>query len=181
MNVECAPAFNYARNPHVTSIVDDDSIPFGIRQKKALFESADLTLDLRYIPEKLSDDIEMPVVHFTTLDLSAKGHKGLAVQAFIHLVEGQAVTFILRTPLNTRSTISAPHHHTINQQQRSTVDELGLSKLAQAAVIHAPAPADGDIIEQRQFKADIVADGNIQLAKRPEGRPLSDPYLTKVG
>jgi len=57
-----------------------------------------LTLDLRYIAETTTEDVDVPVVHLTTLDLSAKGHKGLAIQAFVHLIEGQAVTFILRNP-----------------------------------------------------------------------------------
>ncbi|KXN85060.1 hypothetical protein AN958_11733 [Leucoagaricus sp. SymC.cos] len=100
VNVECAPAFNYARNPHVTSIVDDESVPLK-QQKKVLFEAADLTLDLRYVIERTMDDVEEPIVLLTTLDLSSKGHKGLAAQTFISLVEGQAVTFILRNPPGT--------------------------------------------------------------------------------
>jgi len=70
----------------------------GSKHKKGLFESTDLTLDLRYLAETTTEDVDLPVVHLTTLDLSAKGHKGLAIQAFVHLIEGQAVTFILRNP-----------------------------------------------------------------------------------
>lgn len=39
-----------------------------------------------------------PEVTLEFLDLSAKGHKGLAVQSNIRLEEGQCVTFVLRTP-----------------------------------------------------------------------------------
>ena len=53
---------------------------------------------MRYLAETTTEDVDLPVVHLTTLDLSAKGHKGLAIQAFVHLIEGQAVTFILRNP-----------------------------------------------------------------------------------
>ena len=53
LEVQCAPAFNYARSHHTTKIVDDGSIPLGPgeTQKKALFESDELTLDLRYVIE----------------------------------------------------------------------------------------------------------------------------------
>lgn len=47
--MQCAPAFNYARSAHVTTVVDDDSAP-GPR-KKVLFESDALALDLRYVCE----------------------------------------------------------------------------------------------------------------------------------
>ncbi|KAF9001313.1 glycoside hydrolase family 15 protein [Cyathus striatus] len=81
--VQCAPGFNYARDGHVMSIVEDDSVPFG-KQDKAVFESASLSLDLR-----------------------RKGHKGLGVQCELELVEGQCVTFVLRTP-PTEYTRAAP-------------------------------------------------------------------------
>ncbi|KAF8959160.1 glycoside hydrolase family 15 protein [Flammula alnicola] len=102
IQIQCAPAFNYAQSPHTTSIVDDDSLPFNIVQKKALFESDDLSLDLRYVVENTGAGAEgspaLPDVVFEFLDLSANGHKGLAVQSDIELSEGQCVTFILRTP-----------------------------------------------------------------------------------
>ena len=96
--VQCAPAFNYARSAHKTTIVDDESIPEG-PQKKALFTSDALSLDLRYVAEcSASEGIHAPEVTLELLDLSAKGHKGLAVQSLIKLTEGQCVTFVLRTP-----------------------------------------------------------------------------------
>jgi hypothetical protein len=53
LEVQCAPAFNYARSRHTAKIVNDGSIPSGRgeAQKKALFESDELTLDLRYVIE----------------------------------------------------------------------------------------------------------------------------------
>lgn len=47
--MQCAPAFNYARDEHRTSIVDDASTLGS--QKKVLFESPRLSLDLRYVTE----------------------------------------------------------------------------------------------------------------------------------
>ena len=98
--VQCAPAFNYARSAHVTTIVDDESLPDGL-QKKALFKSDELSLDLRYVTEcsqNASEDVHVPEVTLKLLDLSAKGHKGPAVQSSFTLTEGQCITFVLRTP-----------------------------------------------------------------------------------
>lgn len=99
LRVECAPAFNYALAKHHTSLVSDDSIPAvgGDAQKKALFESDDLSLDLRFVAESVIDGVPSPSVEFQTLDLRSRGHKGLSVSADLDLVEGQVVTFVLRT------------------------------------------------------------------------------------
>lgn len=105
--IQCAPAFHYGMHDHTTTIVDDESVPIaiphGTQQKKAVFESENLTLDLRYVVENTgaaSTDggITLPEVPLDFLDLSAKGHRGLAVQSVVELTEGQCVTFILRTP-----------------------------------------------------------------------------------
>ena len=103
IRVECAPAFNYAMSPHETSIVDDDSIPFtrtdpAQKQHKAVFKSEELTLDLRFIAESLISGVDVPSVELSLLDLSHKGHKGPSVSVDLMLIEGQAVTFVLRTP-----------------------------------------------------------------------------------
>ncbi|KAG1810896.1 glycoside hydrolase family 15 protein [Suillus subaureus] len=116
LRVECAPAFNYARDPHATQIVPDDTIPLQFsKQNKVVFTSrpaaspylasgaspqstshSPLTLDLRFLPESLLDNVPVPEVSLETLDLSAKGHLGLAAQTELTLVEGQRVTFVLR-------------------------------------------------------------------------------------
>lgn len=98
--MQCAPAFNYALSSHNTDIVEDDSLPLDVPQKKAVFTSEHLSLDLRYVAESTSADGEgqLPEVALDFLDLSSKGHKGLAVQSNFELEEGQCVTFILRTP-----------------------------------------------------------------------------------
>lgn len=53
LSMQCAPAFNYARSEHTTSIIDDDSTNSSSTQpqQKVVFESKELTLDLRYILE----------------------------------------------------------------------------------------------------------------------------------
>ncbi|THG94157.1 hypothetical protein EW026_g7259 [Hermanssonia centrifuga] len=67
---------------------------------KALFSSPDagLDLDLRYVPESNLESVPEPEIQLQLLDLTKKGHLGLSVYSEFCLTEGQAVTFILRTP-----------------------------------------------------------------------------------
>ncbi|KAJ7150484.1 glycoside hydrolase family 15 protein [Mycena crocata] len=95
LRMECAPAFNYARAKHTTSIVPSASPE---STSKAVFESDSLALDLRYVPENTMANVPCPVVQLAYLDLSKKGHLGRGVQAEMRLEEGQCVTFVLRTP-----------------------------------------------------------------------------------
>ena len=100
MQMQCAPAFNYALDAHTTDIIEDDSIASDVPQKKAVFTSKSLSLDLRYVAESTMSDGEgdAPEIALDFLDLSSKGHKGLAIQSNFQLEEGQCVTFVLRTP-----------------------------------------------------------------------------------
>ncbi|KAG6857116.1 hypothetical protein H0H87_009246 [Tephrocybe sp. NHM501043] len=101
--MQCAPAFNYARDTHTTEVITDSSIPqfddTAQPQSKIVFTSASgFVLDLRYITESTADAASVPEVELGTLDLTSKGHLGLAAYAGLQLSEGQAVTFVLRTP-----------------------------------------------------------------------------------
>lgn len=106
LQLECAPAFNYARSPHKTEIVQDGSIAQTVDEAsatvhmKALFQSteAKLNLDLRYVPESSLDNVPEPKIELELLDLTKKGHLGPSVSCEFELREGQAVTFVLRTP-----------------------------------------------------------------------------------
>ena len=127
IRVECAPAFNYARSSHTTEIIIDTSVasstpssPQGCHYK-ALFtsEEAEMTLDLRYIAEATFENIATPTVELHELDLSEKGHKGKGVWTEIVLREGQAVTFVLRTPPNVKLPPQAQPTH-------QTAQELGI-------------------------------------------------------
>jgi hypothetical protein len=97
VRVECAPAFDYARAKHTTEIVPDDSYPGG-GQTKVFFKSGQLNIDLRYVSESTMECVDDPLVDLKLLDLSQKGHLGPAAYCDLELVEGQVVTFILRTP-----------------------------------------------------------------------------------
>ncbi|THH19715.1 hypothetical protein EW146_g1475 [Bondarzewia mesenterica] len=103
IRVECAPAFNYARSAHTTIIKPDDSIPYvgdddSRRQQKALFESDSLSLDFRYVAESMIENVPEPTVELRHLDLAHRGHKGPGISVDLVVEEGQAVTFVLRTP-----------------------------------------------------------------------------------
>lgn len=100
LRVEIAPAFNYARDPHKTSIVPDDS-QVDRSNNKVVFESKSMTLDLRFVPEGGTEsglNEPPPKVDFGYLDLRHQGHLGISAYTEFELTEGQAVTFILRTP-----------------------------------------------------------------------------------
>lgn len=128
LRVECAPAFNYARSTHTTELMLDTSVAQSAPTSpvdghyKALFtsEEAGLALDLRYIAESSLESVGEPYVKLRELDLSAKGHKGTGVWAEIELREGQAVTFVLRTPPD--NVQLPPQAH----PTRRTAEEMGI-------------------------------------------------------
>ncbi|KAH7884928.1 glycoside hydrolase family 15 protein [Phlebopus sp. FC_14] len=97
VRVECAPAFNYARDPHTTSIIPDDSVHF-CKQAKVSFKSQNLDLDLRFVAESTLENISAPDVQMELLELSGKGHLGPGACCELQLEEGQRVTFVLRIP-----------------------------------------------------------------------------------
>ena len=104
MTMQCAPAFNYARSKHTMEIIEDDSSPYAFvssrfRHMKAMFKSEDgMNLDLRYVVESTMEAVNPPVIRLESLDLTTKGHKGLAASADLNLDAGQCVTFVLRSP-----------------------------------------------------------------------------------
>ncbi|GAA6027557.1 hypothetical protein JCM8097_007921 [Rhodosporidiobolus ruineniae] len=92
--LECAPAFNYARSAHTTHLDN--------KARKADFKCPEhLDLDLRWVVSNGDHPLEgqkEPVVEMDYLDLSERGHKGQGVTCRFTLTEGQSVTFILREP-----------------------------------------------------------------------------------
>lgn len=86
--------------------MDDDSIsPLGGPQKKVVFRSKNLSMDLRYViehslerqpPDHARKPIKECQMGFDELDLRQKGHLGLSAVANFNLHEGNVVTFILR-------------------------------------------------------------------------------------
>ena len=80
-------------------IIDDNSIP-DEAQKKILFKSSAMFLDLRYIAESTMEEVPVPEIDMKILDLQDLGHLGPSATADLNLLEGQVVTFILRCPPN---------------------------------------------------------------------------------
>lgn len=192
VRMECAPAFNYARDAHATSIVPDDSIPDVSStsdnqstsepgQKKVLFRSESLTLDLRYVAEcAVADDTagcgtgpaqpatsepgvslglatRPPSVELKRLDLAGRGHLGEGVYCDLVLEEGQAVTFVLRIPPD-----NAPPKH--GKPSQAQADALGVPIQSLSSVLFSlrgvRLPADDDFVcrlDTRRFE--IEAEG----------------------
>ena len=123
LRVECAPAFDYARATHETTLVTYESIATqngAPRQKKAVFKSDGLTLDLRFVTDTTIDNVSPPSAEFQLLDLSADGHKGPAISMDLDLVEGQVVVFVLRTPPVKESNVS------IVQPSEEQAEQMGI-------------------------------------------------------
>lgn len=164
--MQCAPAFNYARSSHVTTLVEDTSIPFGPKQLKAVFDSDSLSLDLRFVGESAEELTQVnPVADIELIDLSEKGHKGLGVQASFTLSEGQIVTFILRTPPT--EVIRAP----MSGQDDQALTAVELDAKARSQAEHSP--------ETRKGAAELVAERDASMVNTPRSRALDDPFLTK--
>lgn len=89
--MECAPAFNYARSSHETDVDRDNNV--------AHFKCPEhIDLNLRWVTNSINDDVKAPEIFVDHLDLSDRGHKGLGVTSHFTLEEGQTVTFVLREP-----------------------------------------------------------------------------------
>jgi len=156
--VQCAPAFNYARSAHTTTVVDDESID-GSAQKKALFKSDELSLDLRYVAEcSASEGIHSPEVTLELLDLSAKGHKGLAVQCLLKMTEGQCVTFVLRTPPAEVAPVilgqdekNKGHLSRESSNKRRAIDDPHLTKELLSSLLHTTIRYWNDWLSQSTY------------------------------
>ncbi|BGP55296.1 hypothetical protein JCM8202_000628 [Rhodotorula sphaerocarpa] len=122
-NVECAPAFNYARSSHETKI--DNAA-----------RTADFTcpehvdLDLRWVvadSDHPMDEHPLPEVKLDLLDLSDRGHQGLGVTTKFKLYEGQKVTFVLREPPTSKSagetSGEGPKHPTVPDRAKGQMSE----------------------------------------------------------
>lgn len=82
-------------DPHIDFPPNPNSKTSQPSIKKAVFNSpeAKLSLDLRYVPESVSEDVRLPQVTLKELDLRGQGHLGLSVYADMELEEGQVVWY----------------------------------------------------------------------------------------
>lgn len=120
IDVEIFPAFDYARATHVTELFIKDYAAGETESKTATFCGSDgLKLQLDVTIDKGEDHASCP--HICFKKVMKDGMKGEGVVAHIHLLEGQAVSFVLRDDI--------PNHVTrdvttavLDEQQHGTQD-----------------------------------------------------------
>ncbi|KAI9599539.1 glycoside hydrolase family 15 protein [Syncephalis fuscata] len=123
--IECAPAFNYARSTHKTSLVPDDNTadrePIDtydhvrrktiINDKKILFSSEELNLDLRWIIRS-DEDGRQPDVQWQLIEPNGDDDGLLGPKAYteVTLSEGQQLILILREPVQKSLCCPSPNY-----------------------------------------------------------------------
>ena len=102
--MECFPAFDYARQGHTTTLVDDEKCTKtkeGKLRKKAVFKSDLLTMELRAIigcnPDTTSTPYTSPaMLEFEIDSESWPRHKGPGISAVFEMQEGEIADFVFR-------------------------------------------------------------------------------------
>lgn len=95
LEVEIFPAFNYARTKHTTTILLPEHPPGCLDSKTVTFSSGDVNLQLDVtIDHGEEHTASCPAVTFRKEKKA--GMLGDGVVAHIHLLEGQAISFVLR-------------------------------------------------------------------------------------
>ncbi|ORY08170.1 glycoside hydrolase family 15 protein [Basidiobolus meristosporus CBS 931.73] len=94
VDIECFPAFNYARDGHNTTIHSTDNLDESthVGPWRVEFQSANLTMDLRYTYD--CGEHECPFWKFEVEERD--GLLGPGVTTKVTLSEGQSITFIFR-------------------------------------------------------------------------------------
>lgn len=103
LDVEIFPAFDYAMEPHVTTIVQPVHEPGSANSKTVTFHSKNCKLQLDVTIDKGEEDVETcPTVIFKAEKRS--GMLGEGVVARILVQEGQAISFVLRNDIDNHVT-----------------------------------------------------------------------------
>ncbi|KAK3397805.1 Six-hairpin glycosidase-like protein [Sordaria brevicollis] len=99
LDVEIFPAFEYATAPHETTILQEENVSFAPESKTVTFHSKDVKLQLDVSIDRGEDENHesYPTVRFKKV--KKPGMLGEGVVATIDLLEGQAVSFVLRNDL----------------------------------------------------------------------------------
>jgi GH15 family glucan-1,4-alpha-glucosidase len=102
-DVEIFPAFGYAKEPHVTTVVQEIHTPSDPRSKTVTFHSKDVKLQLDVSIDSGEEDTEVcPTVAFKKQ--KRPGMFGEGVIGRITLHEGQAISFIIRNDIDNHIT-----------------------------------------------------------------------------
>lgn len=105
LDVELFPAFDYALEPHVTTIVQPVHEPGSANSKTVTFHSKNLKLQLDVTIDKGEEDVDTcPSVIFKAE--KRPGMLGEGVVARILVQEGQAISFVLRSDIENHVTKS---------------------------------------------------------------------------
>ena len=103
LDVEIFPAFDYATEPHVTTIVQPVHEPGCTNSKTVTFHSKNCKLQLDVTIDKGEEDVETcPTVIFKAE--KRPGMLGEGVVARILVQEGQAISFVLRNDISNHVT-----------------------------------------------------------------------------
>lgn len=140
VRMECAPAFDYARAEHTTTIGSDPNRSSDL-QNTVMFTSAAVKLDLRYVTDTTMTDVSEPSLSYGELDLRKKGHKGMSVYSEFELAEGQVVTFVLRIPPD-----DAMSTKDIGGPTEERAKQLGVSITKLAASMAKLRPEDDPVL-----------------------------------
>ncbi|KAH7369007.1 glycosyl hydrolase [Plectosphaerella cucumerina] len=97
LDVEIFPAFNYAQDPHTTTLLQDTKAP-GSTSKTATFHSATTRLQLDVTVDRSDEDHAAPDICFRKE--AREGMLGEGIVARLKIHEGQAVSFILRNDVD---------------------------------------------------------------------------------
>lgn len=103
-DVEIFPAFEYGKEPHVTTVSQGIHTSAVANSKVATFHSKDVQLQLDVALDKSEDDKTFPIISFQRRAKPAMLSEGLVARIKIH--QGQAISFVLRNDI--------PNHVTEN-------------------------------------------------------------------
>jgi len=119
MDVEIFPAFGYAKDPHITTLLHERHTPHMEASKVATFHSKDVQFQLDIAIQQDEDMMSCPTISFKKV--RKPGMLGEGLVAHVKVVEGQAISFILRKDMDNHIT----KHITalvVDAQQHDTQD-----------------------------------------------------------
>lgn len=94
VDVEIFPAFGYANEPHVTTLLHSTHHPLVQESKMATFHSDTVKLQLDVAVEKGDDEKSCPNITFQKVQRPSMLGEGLIAR--VRIEEGQAMSFVLR-------------------------------------------------------------------------------------